>query len=195
MSSKRGMHGVVGDRMVGSWSEMNPGSRSGEERRSWRLGGPEEACPEGERALVVGRKRGNARGAKGGRKVEPLNQRRREANTVNVLWTQCGDEHQRCKPSAAARWLLAASETRVNHGSSLNDPWLRRSISSGVNYQLESRMQEICQSGSEGGAIVRLSLPLFIAWAVRPRECEKKASSAEGAAEMIALLSRAMSAN
>jgi hypothetical protein len=38
---------------------------------------------------------------------------------------------------------------------------MRRLISFGVNHQLESRMQEICQSGSKGGAIVRLSLPLF----------------------------------
>ena len=29
-----------------------------------------------------------------------------------------------------------------------------------VNHQLESRMQEICQSGSEGGAKLTLSLPL-----------------------------------
>jgi hypothetical protein len=78
------MHGVVGDRMVGSWSEMNPGSRSGEERRSWRLGGPEEPCPEGERAFVVARKRGNARGAKGGRKVEATNKAKKEKSTVNV---------------------------------------------------------------------------------------------------------------
>src|SRR5882762_6645541 len=70
VSSKIGMHGVVGDRMVGSWSDMNQGSRSGEERRSWLHGGPEEPCPEGDRASVVARKRGNARGAKGGRKVE-----------------------------------------------------------------------------------------------------------------------------
>ena len=35
----------------------------------------------------------------------------------------------------------------------------------------------------------------IIAWAVRPRECEKKASSAEGAKEMVALLFRAMLAN
>jgi hypothetical protein len=39
------MHGVVGDRMVRSWSDMNQGSRSGEERRSWLHGGPEEPCP------------------------------------------------------------------------------------------------------------------------------------------------------
>jgi hypothetical protein len=70
VSSRIGMHGVVGDRMVGSWSDMNQGSRSGEERRSWPLGGPEEPRPEGDRASVVARKRGNARGAKGGRKVE-----------------------------------------------------------------------------------------------------------------------------
>ena len=130
VSSRIGMHGVIGERMVRSWSGMNQGSRTGEERRSWLLGEPEELYPGGDRAFVVARKRSNARGAKGGRKVEPLNQRRREANTVNVLWTQCGDEHQRCKPSAAARWLLAASETRVNHGSSLNDPWLRRTVAS-----------------------------------------------------------------
>ena len=70
MSRMIGMHGVVGDRMVGSWSDMNQGSRAGKERCSWLQVGPEEPCPEGDRASVVARKRGNARGAKGGRKVE-----------------------------------------------------------------------------------------------------------------------------
>jgi hypothetical protein len=70
VSSKVGMHGVVGGRMVGSWSDMNQGSRAGEERRSWLRAEPEEPCPEGDRASVVAKKRGNARGAKGGRKVE-----------------------------------------------------------------------------------------------------------------------------
>jgi len=70
VSRKIGMHGVVGDRMVGSWSDMNQGSRAGKERRSWLRAEPEEPCPEGDRASVVARKRGNARGAKGGRKVE-----------------------------------------------------------------------------------------------------------------------------
>jgi hypothetical protein len=32
--------------------------------------GPEELCPGGDRAFIVAKKRGNARGAKGGRKVE-----------------------------------------------------------------------------------------------------------------------------
>ena len=60
-----------GDRMVGSWSDMNQGSPLGEgtafmtSRRS-----EEQPCPKGDRAFVVAQKRGNARGAKGGRKVE-----------------------------------------------------------------------------------------------------------------------------
>ena len=67
VSVGNGMHGVGGGR---SWSEMNQGSRSGKERRSWLQVEPEEPCPEGDRASVVAPKRGNARGAKGGRKVE-----------------------------------------------------------------------------------------------------------------------------
>ncbi len=74
--------------MVGSWSEMNQGSRTGKGTAFIVCRRPEELYPGGDRAFVVARKRSNARGAKGGRKVEPLNQRRREANTVNVLWTQ-----------------------------------------------------------------------------------------------------------
>jgi len=70
VSSKIGMHGVGGDRMVRSWSDMNQGSRSGKERRSWLQVEPEEPRPEGDRACVVAQKRGNARGAKAGRKVE-----------------------------------------------------------------------------------------------------------------------------
>ena len=70
VSVGNGMHGVGGDRMVGSWSDMNQGSRSGKERCSWLHVEPEEPRPEGDRACVVAQKRGNARGAKAGRKVE-----------------------------------------------------------------------------------------------------------------------------
>ena len=59
-----------GDRMVGSWSDMNQGSRSGKGAAFMTGRGSEEPCPEGDRAFVVAQKRGNARGAKGGRKVE-----------------------------------------------------------------------------------------------------------------------------
>jgi hypothetical protein len=37
-----------------------------------------ELCPGGDRASVVAKKRGNARGVKGGRKVETLNERMKE---------------------------------------------------------------------------------------------------------------------
>ena len=81
--------------MVGSWSDMNQGSRSGKERRSWLQVEPEEPCPEGDRASVVAQKRGNARGAKGGRKVETTNKRLKETRTANVLWTQIGEEQRK----------------------------------------------------------------------------------------------------
>ena len=81
--------------MVGSWSDMNQGSRSGKERRSWLQGEPEEPRPEGDRASVVVLKRGNARGAKGGRKVETTNKRLKETRTANVLWTQIGEERRK----------------------------------------------------------------------------------------------------
>ena len=63
-----GMHGVVGDGMVGSWSDVNQGSRSGERKEFMTEGGP-KSHPEGDRASIVAWKRGNARGAKGGRKL------------------------------------------------------------------------------------------------------------------------------
>ena len=67
---RTGVHGVGGDRMVGSWSGMNQGLRSGEGTAFMVCRRPEEPCPEGDRASVVAKKRGNARGANGGRKVE-----------------------------------------------------------------------------------------------------------------------------
>ena len=69
VSASAGMHGVVGDRMARSWSDVNQGSRSGERNG---VHGPKarRTGPEGDRASVVARKQGNACGAKGGRKVE-----------------------------------------------------------------------------------------------------------------------------
>src|SRR5438132_10959003 len=75
VSVGNGMHGVGGGRMVGSWSEMNQGSRSGKERRSWLQVEPEEPCPEGDRASVVAPKRGNA----------PWSQGRQEGGSITSL--------------------------------------------------------------------------------------------------------------
>ena len=63
-----GMHRVVGDRMVGSWSDRDHEPGKGTAFMVCRR--PEEMCPGGDIASVVAKKRGNARGAKGGRKVE-----------------------------------------------------------------------------------------------------------------------------
>jgi hypothetical protein len=53
VSSKIGMHGVVGDRMVGSWSDMNQGSRTGKGTAHRVCGRLEALCPGGDRASVV----------------------------------------------------------------------------------------------------------------------------------------------
>ena len=65
-----GMHRVDGDRMVGSWSDMNQGSRTGKGTAFMVCRRPEELYQGGDRAFVVAKKWGNARGVKGGRKVE-----------------------------------------------------------------------------------------------------------------------------
>jgi hypothetical protein len=70
---------------------------------------PEELYPGGDRASVVALKRGNARGAKGGRKVETPNKRTKENSTLNVLWTQSVQKQKQVrKPSTLVRSLLAA---------------------------------------------------------------------------------------
>jgi hypothetical protein len=62
--------GMVGDRMVGSWSEVKWGTRSGKGGGVHGLSGSEEPRPEGVRVLVVAKKSRNGGGAKGDRKVE-----------------------------------------------------------------------------------------------------------------------------
>jgi hypothetical protein len=64
---------MVGDRMVGSWSDVKWGSRAGNSDGVHEGAEPsKEPCPEGDRASVGARKRGNARGAKGGRDVADI---------------------------------------------------------------------------------------------------------------------------
>ena len=114
---------MVGDRMVGSWSDMNQGSRTGKGTAFTVSRRPEELCPGGDRASVVAKKRGNARGVKGGRKVETLNERMKENSTVNVQWTQFGDEQKKVRePSTLVQSLLAAPATGDNSGTNLKAP-------------------------------------------------------------------------
>ena len=48
---------MVGDRMVGSWSDMNQGSRTGKGTAFMVRRRPEELCPGGDRVPVVAKKR------------------------------------------------------------------------------------------------------------------------------------------
>jgi hypothetical protein len=69
--------------------------------------GSEEPCPKGDRASVVAKKRGNARGANGGRKVETLNKRTKENNTANEMREICLKTHNtgcRRTKNGAQRW-------------------------------------------------------------------------------------------
>jgi hypothetical protein len=63
VNATTGVDGVAGDRMVGSWCDVNEGSRSG-------VRSGHKPRPEGDRVFVRAKKRGNVRGAKGDRKVE-----------------------------------------------------------------------------------------------------------------------------
>ena len=61
---------MVGDRMVGSWSEVKWGTRSGRGSGVHPRERGEEPRPEGVRVLIVAKKSRNGDGAKGDRKVE-----------------------------------------------------------------------------------------------------------------------------
>ena len=61
---------MVGGRMVGSWSDVKWGTRSGQGSGVHAPVGAEEPPPEGVRVLVVAKKSRNGDGAKGDRKVE-----------------------------------------------------------------------------------------------------------------------------
>ena len=147
--------------MVRSWSDMNQGSRPGKGTAFMADERSEELCPGGDRASVVAKKRGNARGVKGGRKVETLNERMKGNDTVNVQWTQFGEEQKQVRktfdPSPESIGCPGNGRQRLNEPESSGDASADLLES---NHQLESRIQEIWPSGSEGGAKLTLSLPL-----------------------------------
>src|ERR1700675_377852 len=140
---------------------MNQGSRTGKGTAFMVNRRPEELCPGGDRASVVAKKRSNARGVKGGRKVETLNERMKGNDTVNVQWTQFGEEQKQVRktfdPSPESIGCPGNGRQRLNEPESSGDASADLLES---NHQLESRIQEIWPSGSEGGAKLTLSLPL-----------------------------------
>jgi len=99
--------------------------------------------------------------------VETLNESAKENNTVNVQWTQFGEEQKQVRePSTLVQSLLAAPVTGDNDCTNLE---VQENASANLlasNHQLESRMQENCQSGSEGGAKPTF-VPTPIGWSLR----------------------------
>jgi len=69
-SAQSGRHGVVEDGMVGKWCELSRESLEEAEPAFMTQRGPKNRCLQAVRASVVVGKRGNARGAKGRRKME-----------------------------------------------------------------------------------------------------------------------------
>jgi hypothetical protein len=68
VSAAWGVDGVIGDGMAGSWSDVNQGSGAGQRTAFMAGSGSKNRFPEADRASVGAKKRGNSRGAKGGKR-------------------------------------------------------------------------------------------------------------------------------
>jgi hypothetical protein len=130
-----GKQRVVGDRMVGRRCEVNQGTRSGNSDGVHGRQRPEEPCPEGDRASVGAKKRGNARGAKGGRDVEAGEPKRGSTKAGVVperadrardkeppvqkampacLWSKEGERTLRCQTTFSSGGLTDDRKNRVS---------------------------------------------------------------------------------
>jgi hypothetical protein len=160
VSAARGRHGVVGDRMAGSWSEVNEGSRSGNsEGVHGQPSRSEEPSPEGDRASVGAKKRGNARRAKGGRVVAAEQPKLGSAKRGVVPRKGCSRPDE---ISPELRGYLLASGGKKESGSRAlgrrSHPEVRWTLARAESgHHLESRMRENRSSGLAGGA--RSSIP------------------------------------
>ena len=100
------VHWVIGYGMAGSRCDVNQGSRSGKRTEFMAASGP-KSRPEGDRVPIVVKKRGNARGAKGGRKL-------------TVKRVADGDEHTAVVPgdglfAAGRKPLWKRTSRRTQH--------------------------------------------------------------------------------
>ena len=90
--------------------------------------------------------------------METLNERMKGNDTVNVQWTQFGEEQKQVRktfdPSPESIGCPGNGRQRLNEPESSGDASADLLES---NHQLESRIQEIWPSGSEGGA-----KPIFV---------------------------------
>src|ERR1700681_3274964 len=115
-------------------------------------------------------------------------------DTVNVQWTQFGEEQKQVRktfdPSPESIGCPGNGRQRLNEPESSGDASADLLES---NHQLESRIQEIWPSGSEGGAKSTLSLPLSqprVSTGFQPWEPSKKTVRPHKALPSSALLEK-----
>jgi hypothetical protein len=158
--------------MAGRHGEVNQGSRSGNSHGVhdlWRR--PEESCPEGDRAFVGAKKRGNSRGAKEGRDVaaEEPEFRLRKAGIVPGRAVRARDK---VPPESLSNICLPLDESRRTKAALSDNVLIQRFDGRFTRAEsvhcLESRMREIRLSGSGGGAASRIAAPTSFS---RAKEC------------------------
>jgi len=173
--------------MVGRCREVNQGSRAGNSDGVHGRQRPEEPCPEGDRASIGATKRGNARGAKGGRDMEAAESKSRtaKAGVVPERAVRARDEILLRK----GRWLLASGRKKENERRAVGQrshPEVRwRFARTESVHCLESRMREICPSGSGGGVANRIATPtsFVTAYPLSRPSCQATGSAGEEVAD------------
>jgi hypothetical protein len=145
---------MVGDRMVGSWSEVKWGTRSG-----WGSGvhpreRGEEPRSEGVRVLVVAKKFGNGDGAKEDRKVEGC--KRQAGKRHRRQWpgeSPSLRKAERSEPDGlgveASVWtprMVKALETGMGEGK-----WFRLIDKVWSEKKLQSALEQVVYNGGSAG--------------------------------------------
>src|SRR6202011_1807527 len=116
------------------------------------------------------------------RKVETTNKAKKEKSTVNVLWTQSGEEQREyANLRLFDQCLLAAPVTGDNHGSNLTpiNGWVDRPPL-GLTTNWRAGCRRSASPVRREGQAVPLSLPLSRAWADRPRNLTNQTRSTVG---------------
>ena len=147
--------------MVGSEKEVNQGSGAGSRDGVHGCKQPEESCPEADRASVRARKRGNARGAKGGRAVMAT---QAVTGTTPAGVVPSGLCAPAGKPFLQDGGWKPTAERKLEKRRALPATFSFRGPMEGSQepelvHGLESRMREIRPSGSGGGVGSRIPIP------------------------------------
>ena len=143
--ARRGHAGVVGDSMSGKESTREDGRPAGAGRAAVA------ARPAGVRAAIGAEKRGNAGGAKGGRKAEVS--KGGGSETIRYRLPLGARKPEAREPASARLGLTCVPHRKAGAGGQSWITLCRGARPHGeANCRLESRVREIRTHGSEGGA-------------------------------------------